>query len=545
MHAIRLHAFGPPENLVLDELPDLSPAPGEVRIAVEASGVHLLDTTIRSGEPGPLPPPELPTVPGREVAGVVDEVGPDADRTWLDSRVVAHLGQVPGGYAEQAVTTVDKLFRVPDHVSFPDAVAAVGTGRTALGVVELEPADRRTTWSSCRRPRAGWAGCWCSRPWRPVRRWSRRPRATATEALAGLGAHLVVDYAEPGWDEKVRAETGGVSLVYDGVGGELGRQSLELLRPGGRLVMFGFSAGAPTQLTTDDLIGRGISAGWSLGARMVALPGGIPGLAGPGAGQGGGRRVAAARLDVPLVGRGPGARRPGGPPGARQGRAGARAPMNSVEVVGPHRQNRPIRKQESGMSEQAVGRRLPRALTPFRHAAYRRLAVALTLPTFASGVWVVALVWEVIRLDGGPAQLSLVSTAGAVGVLLPALLGGVVADRIPQKLILLVVAGVELAGMTLVAALSITDHTALWHLAAVSFVTGMGHGLLLPRLLRVAARAGARVRPDGGQRLRGHGPARRSARRSARPSPAPSSGPSRRVPPSRWRRPARCSGCSR
>ncbi len=44
--------------------------------------------------------------------------------------------------------------------------------------------------------------------------------------------------------------------------------------------MFGFSAGTPTQVTTGDLIGRGISAGWSLGARMMALPGGIPGLAG-------------------------------------------------------------------------------------------------------------------------------------------------------------------------------------------------------------------------------------------------------------------------
>ncbi len=132
------------------------------------------------------------------------------------------------------------------------------------------------------------------------------------------------------------------------------------------------------------------------------------------------------------------------------------------------------------MSEQVVGRRLPRALTPFRHAAYRKLAVALTLSTFASGVWVVALVWEVIRLDGGPAQLSVVSTAGAVGVLLPALLGGVVADRIPQKLILLVVASVELAGMTLVATLSITDHTELWHLASVSLVTGMGMAFYYP-----------------------------------------------------------------
>ena len=170
-----------------------------------------------------------------------------------------------------------------------------------------------------------------------------------------------------------------------------------------------------------------------------------------------------------------------------------------------------------------AARRLPRALTPFRHPAYRRLAVALTLSTFASGVWIVALVWEVIRIDGGPAQLSVVATASAVGVLLPALLGGVVADRVPQKLILLVVAGIELAGMTLVAVLSLTDDTQLWHLAAVSFVTGHGDGVLLPGLLRVAARTGPESDLHGGQRLRGHDPARPSARRSARAWPAPSS----------------------
>jgi len=106
--------------------------------------------------------------------------------------------------------------------------------------------------------------------------------------------------------------------------------------------------------------------------------------------------------------------------------------------------------------------------------------VALLLTTFASGVWIVALVWEVIRVGGGPGQLSLVSTAGAVGVLLPALLGGVVADRVPQKLILLGVAVVELAGMTLVATLSILDLTQVWHLAGVSFVTGMGMAFYYP-----------------------------------------------------------------
>jgi MFS family permease len=137
-------------------------------------------------------------------------------------------------------------------------------------------------------------------------------------------------------------------------------------------------------------------------------------------------------------------------------------------------------QQEDVMGEQAAMRQLPRALTPFRHASYRRLAVALTLSTFAAGVWLVALVWEVIRIDGGPAQLSVVSTAGAVGVLLPSLLGGVVADRIPQKLILLVVAAVELVSMALVSALSITDQTELWHLAAASGVAGMAMAFYYP-----------------------------------------------------------------
>lgn len=125
-------------------------------------------------------------------------------------------------------------------------------------------------------------------------------------------------------------------------------------------------------------------------------------------------------------------------------------------------------------------RGLPRALTPFRHSAYRRLAVALVLATFAGGVWTVGLVWEVIRIGGGPAQLSLVSTAAAVGVLLPALLGGVVADRVPQKVILLCVAAIELSAMAVVALLSVGDLTLLWHLGVVGFAIGAAMAFYYP-----------------------------------------------------------------
>lgn len=99
--------------------------------------------------------------------------------------------------------------------------------------------------------------------------------------------------------------------------------------------------------------------------------------------------------------------------------------------------------------------------------------MALTLNVFAAGVWLIALIWEVIRLGGGPAQLSLVSTAASVGILLPALAAGVVADRIEQKSILLVVSAVECGGMALVTALSAFDLTRIWHLAVISLLTGV------------------------------------------------------------------------
>ena len=279
MHAIQLHAFGPPENLVLDELPDLQPGPGQVRIAVEASGVHLLDTTIRRGEPGPLPPPELPTIPGREVAGVVDAVGPDADRTWLGRRVVAHLGLVPGGYAEQAVTAVDKLFQVPDHVSFPDAVAAVGTGRTALGVVELRASHRGRRgpgavgrrWAGLVAGAVG-AGGRCD----GGRGRSRRTHRDASGALARTSSSTTPNLAGTRRSARRPAASAWSTTGWAARSGD----SLEVSGPAAD---WSCSASRPARrpsIATEALIGRGISAGWSLGARMVALPGGIPGLAG-------------------------------------------------------------------------------------------------------------------------------------------------------------------------------------------------------------------------------------------------------------------------
>lgn len=279
MRAIRLHSFGPPDQLVLDELADLAPGPGQVRIAVAASGVHLVDASLRRGEPGPMPAPDLPTVPGREVAGTVDLLGDGVPQSWLGAAVVAHLGQVPGGYAEQAVTAAENLFRLPDGVDPADAVAAVGTGRTALGILELDPIrSDDTVLVPSAAGGIGWLLVQAARE-AGARVVAAARGPAKLELLSDLAPDLLVDYGNDGWDAVVR-DAGGVSVAYDGVGGAVGRASLELLRPGGRLVMFGFSAGSPTRFDTGDVLRGAISVSWRLGPAMQALPGGIPGLAG-------------------------------------------------------------------------------------------------------------------------------------------------------------------------------------------------------------------------------------------------------------------------
>ncbi len=132
------------------------------------------------------------------------------------------------------------------------------------------------------------------------------------------------------------------------------------------------------------------------------------------------------------------------------------------------------------VGDQAGGRRLPRALTPFRIPAYRMLAVSLVFSSLAGGLWVVGLVWEVFGLGGGTGQLSLVSTLSALGVMVPALLAGVVADRIPQRRILLVVIGVEACVMGTVALLAGLGLTTVWWLAVAAFGTGVAMAFYYP-----------------------------------------------------------------
>lgn len=278
MHAIRQHAFGPPETLAYEDVPDPVPAPDQVRIAVEAAGVHLIDTSIRRGEAGgPYPLPDLPMTPGREVAGAVDRVGSGAPETWLGRRVVAHLGPASGGYATLAVAPVAALHPVPDGLAPDVAVAMIGTGRTAMGILEV--ADLTAKDAVLVTAAAGGLGTLLVQ--------AARAAGAAVVGLAGgpakvervraNGATGAVDYRVPGWPDAVGAALGdrAPTVLLDGVGGEAGRAALELLAPGGRVVMFGSSSGEMLALTSGDLYARGLTASAAVGPRLLQRPGGL------------------------------------------------------------------------------------------------------------------------------------------------------------------------------------------------------------------------------------------------------------------------------
>jgi MFS family permease len=125
-------------------------------------------------------------------------------------------------------------------------------------------------------------------------------------------------------------------------------------------------------------------------------------------------------------------------------------------------------------------RRLPRAARPFLHAQYRILAIALVLSLLGSGTWLVSMVFEVKALGGGPIQLSYVATANAVGLIVATLIGGAVADRVPQKFILIGIESVKALTIGTAALLGITGNLEIWHLVIVGVLLGLADGFFYP-----------------------------------------------------------------
>jgi MFS family permease len=119
-------------------------------------------------------------------------------------------------------------------------------------------------------------------------------------------------------------------------------------------------------------------------------------------------------------------------------------------------------------------------LRPFAHREYRLLVGAASLTLFVDGLWPVACVWQVLALGGGPSELSLVAAASAAGLLAAVLLGGVAADRLPRRTVLVAVEIVRAAVAAVAGGLALGGALQVWHLAVLGFVVGATEGFFYP-----------------------------------------------------------------
>ena len=153
MKAIRVHEFGDPEVMSLEEVPDLQPGPGQVVVTVKAAGVNPVDTYIRSGQYAKRP--ALPYTPGMDSGGVVASVGEGVSGVAVGDRVYT-AGTVTGAYAEQVLCNGSQVHPLPEHVSYQQGAAmgvpGAGTRIVPCSIARL-PRPERLSW--CTVPPAG------------------------------------------------------------------------------------------------------------------------------------------------------------------------------------------------------------------------------------------------------------------------------------------------------------------------------------------------------------------------------------------------------
>ncbi|GAB2747288.1 zinc-binding dehydrogenase [Kitasatospora kifunensis] len=241
MRAVWLKQFGDPSVLVPGEAPDPVPGPGQVLVDVAYANITFVETQFRATGLGPFRA-EPPLIPGNGVGGTVSALGPDVDPQLLGRRVVTGTGG-SGGYAERVAVPAEGLFAVPDGLALDDAVALLADGRTAvmqLRAAEVKAGDRVLVEAA-----AGGVGSLLVQ--------LAKAAGAQVVAVAGgerklalareLGADLAFDYREDAWAQLVHQEVGPLDVVFDGVGGAVGRAAFELLAPGGRMDSYGLASG--------------------------------------------------------------------------------------------------------------------------------------------------------------------------------------------------------------------------------------------------------------------------------------------------------------
>ena len=247
MKAVVCRGFDGPDALVVGELPDPTPGPGEVLVDVHAAAVTFMDVLMVSGKYQMKPP--LPFAPGNDAAGIVSAVGPGVSRFNVGDRVAC--GNWSGAYAERMIAREDTTVALPPTVDFIiGAAVRHGYGTAHYALVQRARLQRgETVFVSGAAGGVGLAAVELARLL-GARVIAGVGSAAKVPAVRERGAHDVIDYSREDLREAIQrlTEGRGVDVFFDNVGGEIFDALSRLMNWGGRMLPIGFTSGTIPKL---------------------------------------------------------------------------------------------------------------------------------------------------------------------------------------------------------------------------------------------------------------------------------------------------------
>ena len=257
MKAIRVHQFGDPVVMQLEEVTEPSPGPGQVVVKLKAIGINPVDTYIRSGTY--TIKPELPYTPGNDAAGIIESIGEGVDHVSVGDRVYI-AGSISGTYAEQALCDAVKVHILPEKISFAQG-AGINTPYSASYYALFHRARAIPGEVVLIHGATGGVGV-------AAVQWARGAGLTVigtggTEEgrrmLAEQGAHHVLDHKSPNHQEEALTLTRGhgVDVILEMLANINLGNDLKILAKDGRVVIIG--SRGPVEINPRDAMGRNAS----------------------------------------------------------------------------------------------------------------------------------------------------------------------------------------------------------------------------------------------------------------------------------------------
>jgi NADPH2:quinone reductase len=247
MKALLCKAFGPAQNLVVEQVADVHPKRNEVVIQVHSTSVNFPDTLIIAGKYQFKPP--FPFSPGAEAAGLVHAVGEGVTALRPGDRVMALTGW--GGLAEQVAVPAYNVIPIPPAMPFDDAAAFTTTFGTTMHALRqraaLQSGETLLVLGA-----AGGVGLAAVAIGKAMgaRVIAAASNTAKLDAAKAAGADELIDYSSGNLKEQVLKLTDGqgADVIYDPVGGDAFDAAMRCIAWGGRLLVIGFASGRIPQL---------------------------------------------------------------------------------------------------------------------------------------------------------------------------------------------------------------------------------------------------------------------------------------------------------